>query len=260
MAHISKSAFVKGVQCTRQLYYYKNSYDRRDPLTATQRDKFKKGVDIGLLAQQLFPGGKDLSPQSPWQYKQASAVTRHFIEQGYPVLYEASFLANGLYAIVDIITIEGTRLKAYEVKNTRSVKDAHLLDASFQYYVMEQAGFSIDSIAIVYPNRSLDDYDPSSPLFDLFQIEDISLQVKDAQRGIAYKAAMFIDTIGQPEPPHTKVGSHCFSPYACDFMHLCWANMPKQDIVDLLASNTHWHEVAAEKNLTPALPPPSSGD
>lgn len=250
MAHISKSAFVKGVQCAKQLYFYKNAYDKRDPLTVTQRDKFKKGVDVGVLAQQLFPGGKDLTPASPWQYKQAANITRHFIEQGAAVLYEASFLSNGLYAIMDIVVVEGNKLRAYEVKNTRSVKDAHRLDASFQYYVMAEAGFSIDSIAIVYPNRHLEDYDTSTPLADLFVIEDITDFVLEEQNTIARKAAELITTVEQPEPPAVAIGPQCFKPYACDFMHLCWANANPVAKEELLSTNDDWRIITTEKGIT----------
>lgn len=247
MAHISKSAFVKGVQCSKQLYYYKNNYNDRDPLTTDEQVKFKRGVDVGVMAQQLFPGGKDLTPASPWQYKQATAVTRHFLEQGLKVLYEASFLYNGLYAIMDIVVNENGVLKAYEVKNTRSVKDQHLLDASFQYYVISQSGFTINSICIVHPNQNLDEVDENIPLAELFVVEDITDEVIAQQTSIALQTENFIGMVGDKEPPAVSIGNQCFKPYTCGFMRLCWQGAKKEQIDALLEQDIDFREVAKQK-------------
>lgn len=251
MAHISKSAFVRGIQCPKQLYYYKNHYNKRDALTESQRVSFKRGTDVGLLAQQLFPGGKDLTPQSPWQYKQSANITRHYIEQDLPVLYEASFLYDSLYAIMDIVVITNSHLKLYEVKNTRSVKEQHLLDASFQYYVIQQAGFLIDSIAIVYPIESIENYDGVKPLSDLFIIEDITDTVKERQEEIEKSSRYQVNMLSEPTPPDATIGNQCFKPYACDFMGICWANTPTQTISEIAADNEDKRIILTEKQLLP---------
>lgn len=251
MAHISKSAFVRGIQCPKQLYYYKNHYNKRDALTESQRVSFKRGTDVGLLAQQLFPGGKDLTPPSPWQYKQSANITRHYIEQDLPVLYEASFLYDSLYAIMDIVVITNGQLKLYEVKNTRSIKEQHLLDASFQYYVIQQAGFLIDSIAIVYPIESLENYDGVKPLSDIFIIENITDTVKERQEEIEKSSRYQVNMLSEPAPPDATIGNQCFKPYACDFMGICWANTPAQTISEIAADNEDKRIILTEKQLLP---------
>lgn len=247
MAHISKSAFVKGVQCARQLYYYKNNYAERDPVTATEQEKFKRGVDVGVLAQKLFPGGRDLSPEAPWAYKQAVAITRHFLTQGEKHLYEASFFYNGLYAIMDIVVNANGRLTLYEVKNSRSVKPQHILDASFQYYVISQSGFTVDSIHIIYPNRSLDDYTEGDALTGLFEIEEITGRVVAEQNSISLQSEHFIDMITRPEAPVVAIGSQCFTPYACGFMRKCWQGAEKIKIAEVLSQNPTFKDIVAEK-------------
>ena len=249
MAHISKSAFVKGVQCAKQLYLYKNNYSQRDPLSADEQVRFKRGVDVGVLAQKLFPNGKDLSPQSPWAYKQATAITRHFLEQGEKHVYEASFLYNGLYAIMDIVVNDNGTLKLYEVKNTRSVKEQHIVDASFQYYVITQSGFKVDSVAIIYPNRSLDDYEDAMPLTELFEVEDITERIVAQQLSIALQTEYFIGMVGEANPPAIDIGNQCFRPYACGFMHTCWANAHKADVEAVVGDNLNYQEILLQKNI-----------
>jgi hypothetical protein len=251
LAHISKSAFVRGIQCAKQLYYYKNNYNQRDALTESQRVSFKRGADVGILAQQLFPKGKDLTPASPWQYKQSANITRHYLGQGDITLYEASFLYDSLYAIMDIVVSTDGSLSLYEVKNTRSVKEQHLLDASFQYYVIKQAGFSINSIAIVYPTQSLEDYNDEVPLADLFVIEDITNIVIERQSDIEKSSQYQVDMLSAPAPPEIQIGHQCFKPYACDFMKICWCNSTPENINAIILNDEDKRTILLSKQILP---------
>jgi hypothetical protein len=251
LAHISKSAFVRGIQCAKQLYYYKNNYNQRDALTESQRVSFKRGVDVGILAQQLFPKGKDLTPTSPWQYKQSANITQHYLQQGDITLYEASFLYGSLYAIMDIVVSTDGLLNLYEVKNTRSVKEQHLLDAAFQYYVINQAGYTISNIFIVYPIHNLEDYNDDVPLADLFVIEDITNIVTERQSDIEKSSQQQIDMLSAPAPPEIKIGGQCFKPYACDFMKTCWANTSAEIINSIINDNEDKREILFNKQILP---------
>ena len=85
--NLSKSTIIRSMQCQKSLYLYKNNFSDRDKPNQEQQAKFKRGHDIGALAQQLFPGGKDMSPKSPKQFNQSLPVTRYYIDQKTPVLY-----------------------------------------------------------------------------------------------------------------------------------------------------------------------------
>ena len=61
---LSKSSFIKGLQCEKYLYLYKNNYELKDPIKDSSQAVFDQGNQIGLLAQSLFPGGVDCSPLS----------------------------------------------------------------------------------------------------------------------------------------------------------------------------------------------------
>ena len=56
---LSKSTFLKGLQCEKQLYLHKFHYDKKDQLSSAQKVKFEQGNLVGELAQKLFPNGKD---------------------------------------------------------------------------------------------------------------------------------------------------------------------------------------------------------
>ena len=59
---LSKSTFIRGLQCEKSLYLYKHFFNLKDPVPAAQKAIFDQGTKIGLLAQQLFPRGVDASP------------------------------------------------------------------------------------------------------------------------------------------------------------------------------------------------------
>ena len=72
---LSKSTYIKGEQCVKALYLFKNRPFLRDKLSMEQRAKFKRGTDVGLLAQQYFPGGINMTPSSPSQFGKKIAET-----------------------------------------------------------------------------------------------------------------------------------------------------------------------------------------
>lgn len=74
---LSKSTFIKGYHCLKSLYLYKNRIFLRDKITAEQRAKFKRGHEVGDLAQDLFPGGIDVSPKAQAYIRNRSSKRRN---------------------------------------------------------------------------------------------------------------------------------------------------------------------------------------
>ena len=55
-AKLSKSTFVMGRQCVKQLWSHKYKYNER-VMSEQLQSAFDRGHDIGELAQHLFPDG-----------------------------------------------------------------------------------------------------------------------------------------------------------------------------------------------------------
>jgi hypothetical protein len=51
---LSKSSFLKGIQCVKQLYLYKYHYDWMDKINESQQTVFYLCNIVGILVQQLF--------------------------------------------------------------------------------------------------------------------------------------------------------------------------------------------------------------
>ena len=100
---LSKSTFIKGMQCNKALYYHKHHRTLKDPLTAAQEAIFAQGTSVGELACQLFPGGVDCTPESYYDFQKAVIRTQEEIERGTEVIYEAAFQFNGVLAVQSFI-------------------------------------------------------------------------------------------------------------------------------------------------------------
>ncbi|HSV76477.1 MAG TPA: hypothetical protein VLH37_05540 [Bacteroidales bacterium] len=66
-AILSKSTFVRGLQCEKSLYLHKQRPFLRDALSPEQLAKFSRGTDVGLYARSLFPGGVNAAPKTHFQ-------------------------------------------------------------------------------------------------------------------------------------------------------------------------------------------------
>ena len=103
--YLSKSTFIKGVQCQKALYLHKFNPDLADEVSAQQQAVFDRGTNVGILAQQLFPGGVDASPKDYTQYFQSFKYTQELIDNGTKVIYEAGFCVDHVMCFIDILVI-----------------------------------------------------------------------------------------------------------------------------------------------------------
>ncbi len=138
---LSKSSYIKGLQCEKHLYLYKYHYKEMDELSEMQKSIFKRGTNVGQLAQDLFPGGIIAAEGNPPNYEKAIKKTNELIKSGVKVIYEAAFLFDEVLCIADVFVVEKDGVKVYEVKSSTSISETYLNDAALQYYVISNLGF-----------------------------------------------------------------------------------------------------------------------
>ena len=74
-SRLSKSTFIRGLQCEKSLYLYKHHYRLKDPTPSSLQAVFDQGTNIGLLAQELFPNGADASPENHFKMVESVGKT-----------------------------------------------------------------------------------------------------------------------------------------------------------------------------------------
>jgi len=229
---LSKSTFMRSVQCQKSLYLNKHHKELRDVLDESRETIFARGTSIGKLAQQLFPGGVDVSPPSAFEYDKAVLKTAEYIKSGAKIIYEAAFIYNGVLVAVDVLVNRNGKWKAYEVKSSTSVKEPFLLDASLQYHVITQRGIPLADISIIYLNNQYV-RKGELELRKLFVSESVIRIVKKNQGLIIKQIEAAKNTLKLKGVPKIDIGLQCNAPYPCDFMGHCWKHIPTVSVFDI---------------------------
>lgn len=219
---ISKTAFLKFDQCSKAFFLYKKHLYLRDPVSKEKQFTFNRGHHVGQLAQQLFPGGIDVSLQTK-NSKAAYELTQELLKRNNNTIYEATFIYNNFLVMVDLLHFDGSVWNAYEIKSSLKISDTYIKDACLQYYVLKNTlqDFSDLFLVTLNPNYILDDEIDLKQLFRKRSVKE------NAKKNIDYfdKAALQMnELLEQNVIPDIQIGKHCFSPYECDFVGTCWKN------------------------------------
>lgn len=235
-SRLSKSTFIRGLQCEKSLYLYKHHYQLKDPTPQSLQAVFDQGTNVGILAQELFPNGVDASPENHFKMVESVGKTLDFISKGETIIYEATFLYNDVLAALDILIKDEEGWKAYEVKSSTKVTDTYIKDASIQYYTITNSGIDLKDISIVYINNQYvknGDVD----INELFTIESVLDQVLDYLPCIPNEIKRLKNVIESPDIPNVDIGPHCSDPYDCDFKGTCWKHIPEYSVFDISRLN-----------------------
>lgn len=230
---LSKSTFIRGVQCLKSLYLYKNRYFLRDRLSPEQMAKFKRGTDVGIFAQNLFPGGIDCKPKSPSQYRKSVEKTAEVISEGsHDVIYEAAFQYDRVLILLDILVKQNGKWNAYEVKSSLKISETYLLDAALQYYVLTSSGIDIDRFFLVHINPDYV-FEDELNINNLFTFSDVTDKILTKQEFVKTQIEAEKEAIALKKPPPIDIGPHCRDPYPCDFIGHCWKHVPEKPVFGL---------------------------
>jgi predicted RecB family nuclease len=217
---ISKTAFLKFEQCHKAFYFYKKHPYLRDKISIDKQLTFKRGHQVGDLAQTLFPGGIDVSKNSK-SSAEGLALTATLVEKKTPVIYEATFAYNDALIMVDILCLDNEKYTAYEVKSSFKISEVYLKDACLQYYVLKNALTNLEDLFLVTLNQDYvfeNEIEPKK----LFKKRSVKTE---SEKNLPYFENQLFNaqlTLEQNKIPNIAIGKHCFKPYQCDYFSNCW--------------------------------------
>lgn len=220
---LSKSGFIRGVQCHKSLYLNRYHSDVRDPVSAELKAKFDRGHTVGTLALELFPGGIDIRKTAGRSVPAVIRQTREAIDRGEQVIYEAGFEFEGIIIIMDILVHTEQGWHAYEVKSSVEIKEVYRLDAAFQHYIIEKSGLPLQGISIVHVTEAYTGQAIEHP-WTYFRMEDIKAYALDKQAFIEKEINAQRMMLAFRRLPPVAMGEQCDTPYPCDFKGFCTQN------------------------------------
>ena len=229
-AYLSKSLFIRGLQCQKSLYLHKYHPDLKDEVSEQQEASFQIGTDVGIYAQNLFPNGVEI-PFDDVTLSDQLSRTRKEIEEGTEVIYEAAFSFDNIFVKVDILRKHEGKWEIYEVKNSTSVKDHHYNDVAVQYYVLKGTGLPVSKAFLVHINSQYV-RNGDIEVDKLFTAQDLTDDVVDNQELVGNEIKKMREMLEDQEPD-IDIGGHCSDPYECDFGSHCWQHIPENSIFAL---------------------------
>ncbi len=229
---LSKSQYLKGLQCHKALWLVKNKPELASKATAARQAIFAQGIEVGKLAQELFPNGTEI-PFNLEDFTGMIRATKTLLAENSSItIYEATFDYNGNLAVIDILIQSPDGLEIYEVKSSTGTKEIYLDDLAFQTYILQGLGYKVTKACIVHINNEYIYDGVKLNLSKLFTIEDLTSLMHTKAKHIPHLIKEMNQALDDDEP-QIDIGPHCSKPYECDFKDYCWAHIPEVSVFNL---------------------------
>ncbi len=234
ISRISKSQYLKGLQCPKALWFYRHRRDLYPEIPEAKQRLFDSGHEVGQLAQSYFDNGVEIT-EKYYQIDQAIASTEKAVNHGHNAIYEATACSkDGAYSRIDILNkADGPGTwDLVEVKQSTGVKDYHLDDMALQRHAFQGAGYSIRSSILMHVNNQYvrrGELDPKG----LFALQDCTELVESRLALVPGHVADLLATLNTGVEPDIDIGEHCKKPFECDYAHHCWKHVPAYSIYDI---------------------------
>ena len=226
---LTKSKYIAGVQCLKRLYLVVHSPELAVRPDESGQSIIEQGLEVGLLARQMFPGGVTVDSRDR---EEAIRATRELLENPeIPAIFEGTFEHDDVFVRVDILQRRRDhRWRLIEVKSTTSVKDHHLADVAIQHKIVTDSGVDLAASCLAHVNR---DYIYQGGVIDVhefFKIMDLTLQIQALQPELIVQLRSELYVLAMLEAPQIAAGPQCSDPYTCEFFDHCNAPVPEDHI------------------------------
>jgi len=229
MALLTKSKYLAGLQCSKLLWMLVKAKDKIPAPAEDAQFRMDAGTEVGILAKQLFPEGIDMPTND---FMRNIYLTKDSLLENVP-LFEAGIMANNCYSRIDVLKPNDDRsFDIIEVKSGTKVKGENVHDVSFQKRCCEMAGLKIAKCHLCFINNQ---YVRKGDINvgELFSIQDITMEVAEAQQGIRERIKEMSDVVKLSSCPSVLIGRHCDSPYTCNLKAECWEFLPENNVFTL---------------------------
>tara|TARA_B100000941_G_scaffold289695_1_gene269657 strand:- start:1626 stop:3119 length:1494 start_codon:yes stop_codon:yes gene_type:complete len=218
---ITKTNFIDGMQCQRCFWFKYNNYkdSKEDDPLAKQR--LKDGEEVGQKVKEIFPKGVDI-PFLGGDYLKMHDLTLEAINQGAEVIFEGSFLIDGIFIRVDVMKKTPNGWDIYEVKSSSSLKPEHKEDVGIQWFVLNQIKeIKLQDVYVIILNKENSKRD-NYQLKDFFRERCLTEEVILNQQNISETLNNLIKVTSMDSPPKLRKSNHPDKPQKCTFQEHCW--------------------------------------
>lgn len=215
---LSKSKVIAGRQCLKRLWL---QIHKRDVAGNPGNDLvLAMGHEVGAAAQSVYPHGVMLGSHE--NIRDSLTRTQAWVAAKDPaVAFEATFQADNVLVMADVVERKKDGLHLIEVKGSTSVKDYYRDDVAVQTYVMTCAGHQPASVKLRVIDNSFI-YRGDGDYAGLFKDEDVTAEATGRTHEVASWVSAQQEMLAGREPD-IAMGTQCNLPYACEFQDYCLA-------------------------------------
>ena len=210
---LSKSAFVKGIQCHKYLYLDKFKKNEQTPVSKEKQDLFDKGRDFEADFRKIaFPDGINIKDKVA-HYAYFNSYTKYLLDTlPQAILYEATIIEDEVMVMCDVLVKkEDGMIDIYEVKLNKEPNEAIYYDIFLQYYICEKRfGDRLRSFNLIL--SSGDD--------NGWKMDECKESAKD-MISITADLVNELKKVIENSEPERNMGPQCRQPYECSFIDYC---------------------------------------
>ena len=214
---ITKSDFLRYLDCPEYFWFFKKKPEvlEERELSDFEKEIIRNGQEVELWARKLFSSGVLVESRE----EEAITDTEEFLSAGKKIIFQATFEASGLYAMVDILEWDKdneywiiNEVKATSAKEKKDKK--HLYDAAFQYILLKMAGLNIGKVNLVELNKEFRKNGEIN-VRELIEFTDITDTVKELEEEVNESILNMKSLLANDKEPlpceclYKSRGNHC---------------------------------------------------
>jgi len=229
---ISKSQYIKGLQCQKQLWLYRNNKEIVGKVDLATQLVIDQGNEVGEIAKSYYKGGVEVEADY-WDLDGALNETKRLVSEDYKVIYEACAASeDGLYSKIDILVRVENSIDTWdliEVKGSTEVKEYHIDDMASQRHAFIGGGYNIRKSILMLINTNYV-RDGALDVKQLFTQNDCTEAVVDRMKEVERELPNLLKVLAESDEPQVETGAHCTSPHDCPYREYCGAISPKEPV------------------------------
>jgi CRISPR/Cas system-associated exonuclease Cas4 (RecB family) len=233
---ITKSDFLRYLECPSYLWFFKKKREvlQDQELSDFEQELVENGKVVESWARKLFPVGILVESRE----EAAVRETHELLEAKTTTIFQATFQAEDLYAMVDILEWDesGQYWIINEVKASSAhgeKKEEHLNDAAFQFLVLKKAGYKVGRVNLMELNKEFRKHGEMNP-HELLQRTDITEQIHEMEQGILQMIPVIKELLERAEEPHSCDCIYKSRSNHCPAFQYLYPDVPESSVHDII--------------------------
>jgi hypothetical protein len=229
--NLDKHLFEAGQQCHKRLWL-----DFHEPVEAEPSPNRQMMAEVGqqlvALARSVFPKGVAVEDDG---VDAAASETTKLLDAGTPVVFGATFVADGVQARSDILVRHSDgAVDLYEVKSGTRIKHRYVNDLALQARVVESCGHRVRAAFLLHVNAGYVHKEGADyPPMQLLRSADVTTKVRKQITLVQRRLAQFRHVLGDESALQLPMGTFCTVPFPCPHIERCSKEAPDMPLREL---------------------------